>query len=145
MPCRPNDCTITFKLASTGFGGTQDGELRYDRQGACFSYRSFIDLLDNSDVTSTFIAQIRDLYEKDAGRVELAQETLLAVAAATEEAEQDPAGAGLPAASEDPYVNEGQSVPQDEDVARAGLSKRRGAGAVPTLLVSSASTKRYKK
>jgi hypothetical protein len=81
-PCKPHDCTVSLKLSSTGFlsanpdaGGSTAESFRFDKQGACFSYDAFLDLLANNSMVSEFLAEVRRLYEADAGALQLLSES----------------------------------------------------------------------
>jgi hypothetical protein len=96
IPCKPSDCTVTFKLSSTGFlfGGQyeQEGRYRYDRQGACFSFNAFMSLLDCKPLMVDYLLQVRRLYEADVGSLQLACETLTYADNDTEDDANDESG-----------------------------------------------------
>jgi hypothetical protein len=77
-PCHQNECTVSIKLSSTGFtfgDVPEDGKLKFDRQGAVFSYNSFVDLLASGHICEDFLKEVRRLYEADEGALQFAYET----------------------------------------------------------------------
>jgi hypothetical protein len=77
-PCRPEDCTVTFKLSSTVFkpaGGVEtvqnpnDKDLFFDKVGAIIPYSAFSSLMSAKGFVDTFCSTVKKEYERVCGPI----------------------------------------------------------------------------
>jgi len=70
--CRPEDCTVGFKISSSQFKtkSAKAGEsldFNFDRQGAVFPYSAFRGLLNNDGMINIFLNELSLRFEQDEG------------------------------------------------------------------------------
>ena len=75
--CRPEDCNISLKLASSTFqtatavgpSTPSDQDFFFDRAGAIIPYSAFVSLLSNERFVETFCAKVKEEYENVCGPI----------------------------------------------------------------------------